>query len=925
MVIDTKGIFSIPRGLLLFISLFALIILPVVQVTAQVRENENHLTHSNDHDKIDNKLIWYINENDLQNQDEIKIVVHYDHRPSRSDEKKLELLQGEVLYVSHYLDSIVTTVKIGDIKTISSWDEVVRLEVAPDGKFSLASSLPTIGVPDVWDQLGYDGDGITIAIIDTGIDDEHEGLDDLDDDPATNDSKVIAFYDAHQHPNQDDGTYEPYDNHGHGTHCAGNAAGTGAPNYQNVGVAPQAYLVGIKIGQGSIPFDAAMRGVEWAIDNKDKFGIDILSNSWGLYIGGPANQNGQSSLSRLMDEAVDAGLVVFVAAGNTAVSLTVYAPADSEKAITVGSVNDNHDLSLFSSQGPTADGRIKPDIAAVGEAVRAPNANSGTGYVNMQGTSMSCPMAAGVAALMLHAKPDMEPADVKQIMHETSEHNTDARFPVSPNNGYGWGVVDAFGAVKRSQDLATTFFTAPSGVHEGDTILFKGNTTYTRTEFTYKGLDGMRILGDDELILEISIPAPWGPPFNITAISEGTMDYTANPSLRFENGRWIIETEYHFTQDVTEPNETIPIVTFEAQTPGVDFNTDYTFFMNITLNGMNATKVAKNVTVDNQDPPFAEIENPNDGEPVSGMVPIEGSAYDPDVGDFVELVQIQINSESWENATATNNWNFIWNTTTRNNGWYSIKARAFDGEEYSVIHNISVYLDNFNKQPQAVIDLISPNPANEGEEVSLTGYGLDDDGFISEYEWSSNIEGILNTSDTFSTTSLATGIHVISFRVKDNDGVWSQKAQQNLRINQIPLAFIDSISPGSANEGDTITFSGHGTDDRSIIDYNWRSSIDGFLSNLASFSTILSPGIHEIYFRVQDDDLTWSSEIVAGIRINGIPRAYIDSITPNPATEEEIVFFAGHGSDDGTILDYEWNSSLDGFLDNLNSFSSSML
>jgi subtilisin family serine protease len=880
---------------------------------------------SKDMDIINDYTQAYIKKYHLQSDDKINVIVNYYERPTKVEENKLITLGADVLYVSQYLDAIVANITVENLKTIYSWDEVVMVEFAPDGHFTLSSAIPSIGVDEVWQKLDYDGAGITVAIIDTGIDDEHAGLDDLDDDPDTDDPKVIAFYDSVNHPNEDDGTYEPYDNNGHGSHCAGIAAGTGAPQYDHIGVAPQAYLVGVKIGSGSIPVNAAIRGVEWAIANKDKFGIDILSNSWGFYIGGPANQNGQSTLSRLMDEAVNAGLSVFVAAGNTAVSLTVYAPADSEKAITVGSVNDNHVLSMFSSQGPTADGRIKPDICAVGEAVRAPNANSQTGYTSKQGTSMSCPMAAGLAALMLQAKPDLEPLDLKQIMHETSEHNTDARFPVSPNNGYGWGVVEAFGAVKRSQDLAMTFLDAPPGVHEGDTILFSANTTYTRTEFTNKGLDGMRLLGDDELIFIISIPSTWGPPFNITATSVGTLDYTANPSIRFEDNRWIIEVEYHFTQDVVEPNETHPLVTFEATTPGVDFNTDYMFFMNITLNGMNATKIAKNVTVDNQDPPFVVIDNPKDGEPVSGIVTIEGTSFDPDVGDFVDLVQIKINNNDWENTTGTDSWSYFWNTTTFNNGWYTVQARAFDGEQYSEIHNISIYLDNFNKQPQAIINLVSPNPANEGEVVSFSGYGLDDDGYIDEYEWSSNIEGVLSSADIFSTSTLAIGVHMISFRVKDNDGVWSQKDQMSLRINQIPLAFIDSISPGSATEGETINFEGHGQDDRNLIAYNWRSSLDGFLSDTPSFSKILSPGIHEIYFRVEDDDGVWSSEAVDGIRINQIPLAYIDSVTPNPAKELEEVFLSGHGSDDGTISEFKWNSSLDGLLSNTASFSSSSL
>jgi hypothetical protein len=109
MVIATKRKFSIPRVLLLLISLIALVILPVVQVAAFSQDNENLIMSSEPNNKIDNKLSWYIKEYDLKNHDEIKIVVDYDRRPSRLDEKKLELLQGEVLYVSHYLDSIIAT------------------------------------------------------------------------------------------------------------------------------------------------------------------------------------------------------------------------------------------------------------------------------------------------------------------------------------------------------------------------------------------------------------------------------------------------------------------------------------------------------------------------------------------------------------------------------------------------------------------------------------------------------------------------------------------------------------------------------------------------------------------------------------------------------------------------------------------------
>lgn len=881
-------------------------------------ENRNKI-----HDALEDSL----SNSDIDPEEHVRVVADFDHKPTHADELRMFSSGWNILHVSKYVDSIILTLPSKDIDDLASWKGIVMIEYAPDGEFTLSSALPSIGVPEVWNTLGYYGEGVTICIIDTGIDDEHVGLDDMDDNPTTDDPKVIAFYDAQNHPNQDDGTYEPYDNHGHGTHCAGVAAGTGANNYNHIGVAPKAKLVGVKIGGGGIPYDAAMRGVEWAIDNKDKFGIDILSNSWGLYIGGPANQNGNSALSRLMDEAVDAGLIVFCAAGNTAVSMTVYAPADSERAMAVGSVNDNHDLSFFSSQGPTADGRIKPDICAVGEGVSAPRANSGTGYVTYDGTSMACPMAAGVAALVLSANPDLEPDDVKQIYHETSEHNTDARFPVSPNNGYGWGVVDAWGAVKRARDLNMVFIDTPDVIHENTTVLFSTNTTYTRTEFTFKGEDGMRIIGDDEVYFRISIPVEWSVPTNITLTSEGDMEYDSFFQVpRIEDNHWIIEVEFHYSENVNASTEATPKATFESTTPTVDADTTYTLYTNITLNGINATKVIRNITVDNQDPPQIAIDIPEDGDAVAGIITIAGTAFDPDVGDSVESVEISINGGDWIPADGTDAWDYLWDTLPLTNGQYHISARAYDGDEYSEIFNITINLDNFNLQPTALIDIISPNPANEGEVVSLSGYGTDDDGYIIDYEWKSTIDDFLSNVTSFSTAALSVGVHSISFRVKDEDGVWSQKAEASLRINQIPLAYIDSIAPNPADEGEWVSFAGHGNDDNDIVAYNWRSNLDGVLSGSASFSTsTMTTGDHDIYFRVQDDDGVWSSEVSANLRINQIPLSFIDSISPNPARQGENVTFAGHGTDDGSIVFYEWTSSIDDWLDSAATFSSSSL
>ncbi len=145
--------------------------------------------------------------------------------------------------------------------------------------------------------------------------------------------------------------------------------------------------------------------------------------------------------------------------------------------------------------------------------------------------------------------------------------------------------------------------------------------------------------------------------------------------------------------------------------------------------------------------------------------------------------------------------------------------------------------------------------------------------------------------------------------------------------NQPPIVVSLSISKSSAVRNETITFSGEGTDsDGNLVGYQWRSSLDGILSTQQSFSTsTLSVGTHTIYFKVMDDDATWSTEKTTTVTItsatNQAPMAYIDEITPNPAQQGQAVIFRGHGSDvDGVITAYRWLSNKDGMISTTSSF-----
>jgi PKD repeat protein len=148
--------------------------------------------------------------------------------------------------------------------------------------------------------------------------------------------------------------------------------------------------------------------------------------------------------------------------------------------------------------------------------------------------------------------------------------------------------------------------------------------------------------------------------------------------------------------------------------------------------------------------------------------------------------------------------------------------------------------------------------------------------------------------------------------------------------NLLPSAYIDSMSPNPADSGASVSFSGHGSDsDGTIAGYSWDSSINGHLSDSASFSTAaLSGGTHTISFSVKDDDGAWSSVVTQSLAVvaNSAPAAYIDILSPNPGYEGSYVFFSGHGADsDGTIASYRWESSLDGLLSTQASFNTASL
>ncbi len=335
--------------------------------------------------------------------------------------------------------------------SVSDPIEVTRPDLVDDSpKPMLDNSVKTLGVDKLWEQ-GYKGQGVTIAVIDTGIYPHNDYKD-----------RIVGFKDWVA------GRTEAYDDQGHGTHVAGDALGDGKMSAgKYMGPAPESDLVGIKVldKHGSGRLSDIIKGVNWAVDNKEKYGIDIINMS----LGGPGFASYQNDpVARSVGAAVDAGIHALVAGGNSGPKPeTIGTPGNHPKAFTVGALNDQGTVSRaddtvanFSSRGPTKfDGLTKPDILSPGVNITAANApgsaldrapvpHVGTQYITISGTSMATPVMAGVVAALLSANPNVTPAQLKSIFMDTADklEGVDA-------NSQGAGMVDPGEALEQVLEL----------------------------------------------------------------------------------------------------------------------------------------------------------------------------------------------------------------------------------------------------------------------------------------------------------------------------------------------------------------------------------------------------------------------------------------------------------------------------------------
>ena len=340
---------------------------------------------------------------------------------------------------------------------------------------------------------GYRGDDVVVAVLDTGVDNEHRSINDFDDeddepdlDVSTyDDQKWVAGYDATSSGSRTDGTEDPDDGQGHGSHCAGIAVGTGDSSRVNQGAAPGAYLVDIKVltDAGGTNSQYSYSGIEWMIQNKDtdwgnnasSNGIQVASMSFGT-VGSPLNpdetgDNGSGAEARLVNRAAEEGIVVVIAMGNDG-TRRVPSPASADHSIAVAAVDnrgtiDREDdiIASYSNSGPREDDgddddwdELKPTVSTPGSGINSVSAATGSSipgtprpladnsYEEKDGTSMATPLVAGLVAIMLSVNPTLDHFEIKDIIQNNSElRGTPSATDVNDrwNEDWGYGLANA--------------------------------------------------------------------------------------------------------------------------------------------------------------------------------------------------------------------------------------------------------------------------------------------------------------------------------------------------------------------------------------------------------------------------------------------------------------------------------------------------
>lgn len=351
----------------------------------------------------------------------VHIIVHCKDYESRRT--SLEDV-GYIKYKLPMIDAYVLEVDKNKLDIIKEIDGLIDIEI--DAHITAQMNRVNDIIESRWaHNNGYYGNRVGVAIVDTGIG--------LHKDFTEGGNRVIAFKDFIS------GKTEPYDDNGHGTHVAGIIGGNGySSKGKYMGIAPACNFIIIKVldhrGDGNI--SDVLAGLQWIIDNREKYNIRVVNISVGTSAKDSLDEN--SLLVQGVNAVWDSGIIVVVAAGNNGPGpMSISTPGISRKVITVGSSDDNVSVEVFGSRakdysgrGPTPYCIKKPDIVAPGSNIISCNINRYSSkvrgksqryqendypmmYTIKSGTSMATPVVSGAIVLLLSVHPELNNKEVK--------------------------------------------------------------------------------------------------------------------------------------------------------------------------------------------------------------------------------------------------------------------------------------------------------------------------------------------------------------------------------------------------------------------------------------------------------------------------------------------------------------------------------
>ena len=412
-------------------------------------------------------------------------------KPGQEDnaEKEIKKLGGRLGRRLKLVDGMAVELPNRVIKAISERSEVLAVHHDRPIASHNNRTAVSVGARAAQQQWGYDGAGVGVAIIDSGITGWH---DDLTYQGTSTKVRTVNYQRVTRFVDFVNNRTQAYDDNGHGTHVAGIIAGNGYDSYgAHAGIAPAAHLVSLKVldQHGGGVISDVIAAFEWAVANRVAHNIRVINLSVGARI---TESYETDPLTLAAKRAVDNGIVVVTAAGNFGQKTVgtkkktqygaITAPGNAPWVLTVGAYSTQGTLSRwddkvapYSSRGPTAvDHVAKPDLLAPGTGIvslserlsefyvtksayllKGNRSLSARPYLSLSGTSMASPVVAGTVALMLQANPTLKPNLVKAILQYTAQtRHYDALTQ-------GAGFLNAQGAV----ELARYFKSPQAGQH----------------------------------------------------------------------------------------------------------------------------------------------------------------------------------------------------------------------------------------------------------------------------------------------------------------------------------------------------------------------------------------------------------------------------------------------------------------------------